>query len=104
MKRRDEVSAVGQALDQYADYVQERQDVLRVSLRRQRRETEYLLSVLESVPDGIVVQDMDGRVVVMNERAKTLLGKTLPLTHISVYDEGEKSPTRTTLGEMLTAA
>jgi len=74
MKASDEIGAVGKALDQYADYVQERQDALRVTLRRQRREVEHLLAVLESMPDGIIVQDLDGRVMVMNERAKKLLG------------------------------
>lgn len=69
-----EIGAMGQALDRYADTVQERQDALRLTLRRQRREAEHLLSVLESLPDGIVVQDTDGRVVLINERAKTLLG------------------------------
>ncbi len=74
MKAADEIGAMGRALDQYADYVQERQDTLRVSLRRQRREAEHLLAVLESMPDGIVVQDNDGRVIVMNDQAKRLIG------------------------------
>jgi two-component system sensor histidine kinase VicK len=74
MKPSDEIGAMGKALDQYANYVQERQDSLRVSLRRQRREVEHLMAVLESLPDGIIVQDMDGRVMVMNEQAKKLLG------------------------------
>jgi two-component system sensor histidine kinase ResE len=74
MKATDEIGALGQALDQYANYVQERQDILRADLRRQRRETTHLLSVLESLPDGIVVQDSNGRVILMNDRAKSLLG------------------------------
>lgn len=40
MQATDEIGAVGQALDQYADAVQTRQDALRVTLRRQRRESE----------------------------------------------------------------
>ena len=74
MKATDEIGALGQALDQYADYVQGRQDILRADLRRQRRETTHLLAVLESLPDGIVVQDTDGRVMLMNDKAKTLIG------------------------------
>jgi PAS domain S-box-containing protein len=74
MQPSNEIAAVGHALDQYADYVQERQDSLRASLRRQRRETEYLLSVLESMPDGVVVHDQQGQIVVMNEQARVLLG------------------------------
>lgn len=74
MKATDEIGAAGQALDRYANYVQERQDTLRASLRRQRRESEHLTAVLESLPDGIIVQDNDGRVLLMNETAKKLLG------------------------------
>jgi PAS domain S-box-containing protein len=74
MKPTDEVGALGRALDQYVDHVQERQDTLRQSLRRQRREITHLTSVLESLPEGIVVQDPDGLVVFMNDRAKALLG------------------------------
>lgn len=70
----DEVGRLGQALDQYADYAQERQDALRASLRRQRRENEHLTAVLEALSDGVIVQDIDGRVILMNEKARDLLG------------------------------
>jgi signal transduction histidine kinase len=74
MTATDEIGAMGAALDQYSNYVQDRQDVMRVTLRRQRREVEHLMSVLESMPDGVIVQDLDGRVMVMNDQAKKLLG------------------------------
>ncbi len=74
MQPTDEIGRLGHAVDRYADYVQERQDTLRDSLRRQRRENEHLLAVLEALPDGVIVQDLDGRVMVMNETARTLLG------------------------------
>jgi PAS domain S-box-containing protein len=74
MQATDEIGAMGHALDQYAEYAQEHQDGLRLKLRRQRRETAHLMAVLESLPDGIVVQDLDGRVVLMNDRARKLLG------------------------------
>jgi len=74
MSATDEIGAMGQALDQYANYVQERQDILRADLRRQRRETTHLLSILESLPDGIVVQDSNGRVMMINDKARNLLG------------------------------
>lgn len=74
MKASDEIGALGQALDQYADYAQEKQDALRHQLRRQRREVSHLMAVLESLPDGVLVQDLGGRVVVVNEYARTLLG------------------------------
>jgi PAS domain S-box-containing protein len=85
MQPSNEITAAGQALDQYADYVQERQDALRASLRRQRRESEYLMSVLESMPDGIVVHDQQGQIVVMNQQARVLLG-TQPEDKLGLRD------------------
>lgn len=74
MQATDEIGQMGQALDRYADTVQQHRDRLRNMLRRQRRETAYLVSVLESMPDGVIVQDMEGRAILMNETARVLLG------------------------------
>jgi signal transduction histidine kinase len=74
MTPNDEIGAIGWALDRYTEYVQKRHDSLRLSLRRQRREIAHLSAVLEMLPDGVIVQDSDGRVVFTNERAKELLG------------------------------
>jgi len=74
MKARDEIGALGQALDHFADYSQQQQDALKQTLRRQRRETAHVLSVLECLPDGVVVQDLEGRVMLMNDHARGLLG------------------------------
>ncbi|MFN8528917.1 MAG: ATP-binding protein [Anaerolineae bacterium] len=73
MRPTDEVSRMGNALDAYADAVQERHDELRVTLRRQRREIAHLTSVLEALHDGVIVQDLSGQVVFLNETAKNLL-------------------------------
>lgn len=70
----DEVGKLGRTLDQYADYVQGKQDELRTTLRKKRRELAHMVSILESLPDGIIVQDLDGRVILMNEIARKLLG------------------------------
>jgi signal transduction histidine kinase len=70
----DEVGRAGQALNRYADYVQEKRDELQNELRRQRREITHLTTVLESMPDGVIVQDGEGRVTMMNDRARDLLG------------------------------
>lgn len=74
LKPTDEIGRLGAAIDYYAERVQERHDALRTSLRRQRRETEHLTAVLEALPDGIIVQDLDGRVMMMNDKARALLG------------------------------
>lgn len=70
----DEIGSAGHALDQFADYAQQQQDVMRQELQRQRREVTHLMRVFEAMPDGIVVQDADGRVIMMNDPARQLLG------------------------------
>lgn len=74
MEATDEIGEMAVAINQYADTVKERENQFRLSLRRHRRERDYLLLVFESIPEGIVVQDMDGRVILMNEIARQLLG------------------------------
>lgn len=81
MQAKEEISAIGQAIDEYATQVdvereiaKRQQEQLQKALRRQRRETAHILAVIESLPDGIVVQAMDGRVVMMNDEARTMLG------------------------------
>lgn len=74
MRPTDEIGQMGHALDRYADYVQNKQDELRVQLRRKRREVTHMLGVLEAIPEGVIVQDLDGRVIMMNEQARKLLG------------------------------
>lgn len=74
MRPLDEVGELGATLDQVAERHQRRTDDLQAQLRRQRSETSHLYAVLESIPDGLVVQDLDGRVLLINETARTLLG------------------------------
>lgn len=74
MRAADEIGAAGQALDSYANRVQERHDLLRDDLRRQRRRVTHLTAVLEALPEGVIVQDRDGSVILMNERARAMLG------------------------------
>lgn len=71
---RDEIGAVGHAIDQFAGSVQEHQDLLRRDLRRQRREVTHLLSVLEALPYGVIVLDVDSHVTLVNRLACELLG------------------------------
>jgi signal transduction histidine kinase len=70
----DEIGELGIAVDNYAQRVQKREMFLETSLRNQRRETARLTAVISSIPEGVIVQDLDGRVVLMNDPALRLLG------------------------------
>ena len=70
----DEIGELGAALDELADAHKRRTDTLQKALRRQRARVARLNAVLASIPDGIVVQDLDGRVVLLNDAARQLLG------------------------------
>lgn len=74
MEARDEIGAVGAAFDRLAERVQRRTQTLERQLRTERQEAARLTSILEAIPDGVVVQDLDGRVVMMNDAARKLLG------------------------------
>ncbi len=75
LRASDEIGAVGAALDKFAWITQRREDQLRTQLWRQRRERNYMIAVFESLPEGVIVQDRDGEVVMMNENARHLLSK-----------------------------
>lgn len=94
MKPTSEIGRLGHALDLYAEHVQERQDLLRAELRRHRREINQLTAVLETLPEGVIVQDNQGSVVFTNDHAKKLLGTQ------SFAQEGEFK----SLTEVVTAA
>ena len=70
----DEIGELGAALDELADAHKRRTDALQKALRSQRARVSRLNAVLASIPDGIVVQDLDGRVVLLNDAARRLLG------------------------------
>jgi len=74
MPAHDEVGRLGAALDSVASSIQAREDKFRTLLRRERRERSYMLSILESMPDGVLVYDKEGRLMLMNQHARTLLG------------------------------
>ncbi len=73
MKASDEIGAVGAELDRFAAVSHYREDRLRTELWRQRRERNYMIAVFEAIPEGVVVQDRDGEVVMMNDSARQLL-------------------------------
>lgn len=81
LKAFDEIGAIGQALDTYAAVTKQREDNFHSMLRRQRRELNYLMAVLEALPDGVLVQDDSGRVVLMNDHARRLLGEQPDFQH-----------------------
>lgn len=74
MRASDEIGAVGAALDRYATISQKREDGLRHQLWRQRRERNYMIAVFEAIPEGVLIQDKDGEIIMMNDTARQLIG------------------------------
>jgi signal transduction histidine kinase len=70
----DEIGQLASALDGYAVFVQQRTGYLVSNLQRQRRESARLTAVIENMPDGLVILDLDGRVLMMNTIARKLIG------------------------------
>ncbi|MCL4255984.1 MAG: cell wall metabolism sensor histidine kinase WalK, partial [Anaerolineae bacterium] len=86
LKAKDEIGRLGQAIDQYADAVQIQQDALQTALRQKRRELGHLTAVISNLPQGVVVQDLDGRVLLMNDIARELLGSQRAFRSSGVAD------------------
>lgn len=74
MQPTDEIGEMATAVNRYADVVQQREDQFRTTLHRFRRERDYLLLAFEAIPEGVIVQDTEGRVLLMNDTARDLLG------------------------------
>lgn len=70
LKASDEIGQLAHALDQYADKMQ----IELENFQRYRRESARLISIIESLPDGLVITDLDGRVLMMNTLARELIG------------------------------
>ncbi|MCB9436179.1 MAG: PAS domain-containing protein [Anaerolineales bacterium] len=70
LKTSDEIGQLAYALDQYADKMQ----IELENFQRYRRESARLISIIESLPDGLVITDLDGRVLMMNTQARELIG------------------------------
>lgn len=85
----DEISAMGYALDRFADHAQAQQDQLQHALRRQRREINHMVSVIDSIPGGVIVQDLSGRVVMMNDLAKDYLGSQRVFRSAGIHELAE---------------
>jgi signal transduction histidine kinase len=92
MKARDEIGRLGQSLDQYADAVQVQQDALQTALRQKRRELTHLTAVISNLPQGVIVQDLDGRVLMMNDLARDLLGSQRAFRSSGIGDVAQFVP------------
>lgn len=90
MSATDEIGVLGKAIDQFASRSRLQQEMLETSLREQRRETAQLSAILTAIPDGVVVQDVQGRIVFMNVTARDLLGQNVPKELMPVIPDKDK--------------
>jgi signal transduction histidine kinase len=70
----DEFGRISAAVNAYAAYVQDKADDLRGQLRGARHEFQRLEAAIAAMPDGVVVLDLSGSVIVMNGPARSVLG------------------------------
>lgn len=70
----DEIGELGAAVDRFAAAARVQVNQLQGEVRQQRRQLNHLNAILESLSDGILVQDEEGRVLTMNAAARRLLG------------------------------
>ena len=82
----DEIGQMAQAVNRYADVVQKQEDYFRSELLKHRRERDYLLVTFEAIPEGIIVQDMDGKIMLMNDLARKLLGSNGIQDHAGIFE------------------
>jgi len=74
LKPTDEIGEIGVAVDRFAAAAQVHVRQLQFDVRQQRRQLSHLHGILESLSDGVVLQDADGRILTMNRAARHLLG------------------------------
>lgn len=74
LKPHDEIGELAVAVDRYAAAAQLQVRQLQNDLRQQRRQIAHLNAILDSLAEGVVVQDIEGRVMTMNAAARELLG------------------------------
>jgi two-component system phosphate regulon sensor histidine kinase PhoR len=67
-RRQDELGALGSAIDQMADQLQERFDQV-------RREEEQLRTIVDAMVEGVLVTDAAGRIVLSNAALTRLAGR-----------------------------
>lgn len=87
----DEIGRVGHAVDAMARVAQHREDHLRDMLTRERRERAYLMHVLESLPEGVILYSLSGQLLMMNDRARALIDgqpPALPLLEAANASDG----------------
>lgn len=88
LKANSEIGRLAKTIDRYAEGVETRDDNLIAVLRRQHRENAHLNAILESLPDGLIVMDSDGHVLLMNTAARRLIGgmrtlRSATFTHLT---------------------
>ncbi len=85
MRPVDEIGQLGHSVDQYAVQVKRQSDALQTSLRRQRREYTFIASILDTLNEGVIVLDIGGIPMFVNEQAKTILQAENPAEAVAQF-------------------
>ncbi len=93
IQRSDEVGVLARTFDQMTFSLEERTFALEQALYAQRETASRMRAILSSIGDGVLLEDLDGNIIPMNEAARTMLGDMAeqfrygPLRELSVAEQ-----------------
>ena len=70
---------------QITRHLYKQQQQLQAILQRREQEVAYLNSIISSIHEGIILQDMEGQFILINEAAKTMLGNKRNLRRSGIH-------------------
>ncbi len=93
IQRTDELGVLAQTFDRMTLSLEERTVALEEALYAQRETASRMRAILSSIGDGVLLEDLDGDIIPMNEAARTMLDDMAeqfrygPLRELSVVDQ-----------------
>ena len=93
IQRQDELGILARTFDRMTLSLEERTAALEEALYAQRETASRMRAILASIGDGVLLEDLDGNIIPMNEAARTMLDDMAeqfrygPLRELSVVDQ-----------------
>ncbi|RMF36333.1 MAG: HAMP domain-containing protein, partial [Chloroflexi bacterium] len=71
----DEIGVLAATFDEMTAKLEERTRELEALLKQQREEASKVRAILASIADGVLVEDQEGQIILMNQAAQDLIGQ-----------------------------